>query len=376
MKTADVIVIGGGIHGCSTALECRRRGLSVILVEKDHVARHASGVNAGGVRRLNRHPDEIPLAMASAALWQRIEDLVDDDCGYRQTGQIRVAETEAGLEAIAARRALVEGLGYSHEQWIEPATLFDLVPAIARHCLGALYTADDGYADPTRTTRAFARRAVALGAEIISHCRAGIPQRAGKGWQVPTDEGTLSGAAVVNCAGAWGGAIAAGLGEPVPIEAFAPMMLVTARMPYFIAPVVASFDRMISFKQSPNGTVVIGGGWRGRAEPELNRALVEFGDLHRLIANVLDLFPVMHGARITRSWAGIEGIMPDGIPVISTSATAPGVVHAFGFSAHGFQLGPIGGRIVADLVETGETALPIAPFSIARFQRAEWREAS
>lgn len=376
MRTADVVVIGGGIHGCSTALECRRRGLSVVLIEKDHIARHASGVNAGGVRRLNRHLDEIPLAMASACLWQQIEDLVGDDCGYRQTGQIRVAESEAGLAAIANRRAQVEALGYSHEQWIEPDALFDLVPAIARHCLGALYTADDGYADPTRTTRAFARKAVELGAEILSPCRAGVPVRSGAGWQVPTDQGTVSAATVANCAGAWGGAIAAGLGEPVPIEPIAPMMLVTARMPHFITPVVASFDRMISFKQSANGTVVIGGGWRGRAELETNRAQVEFGELTRLIASSLDLFPIMQGARINRSWAGIEGAMPDAIPVIGASTTSPGVIHAFGFSAHGFQLGPIGGRIVADLVETGATALPIGPFSIARFERDMWQEAS
>ncbi|MCL5776279.1 FAD-binding oxidoreductase [Limibaculum sp. FT325] len=376
MNTADVIVIGGGIHGCSTALHCRLRGLSVVVVEKDHVARHASGVNAGGVRRLNRHPAEIPLAMASAALWQRIEDLVHDDCGYRQTGQIRVAEGEPGLAAIAARRRLVEGLGYSHEQWIGPEELFELVPAISRHCLGALWTADDGHADPTRTTRAFARQAAALGAEFLTPCRAGMPRRAGGGWQVPTDRGTFSGAQVVNCAGAWGGAVAAALGEPVPIEPIAPMMLVTARMAPFVDPVVASFDRMISFKQSPNGSVVIGGGWRSRAEPDANRAHVEFGELHRLIGTTLDLFPVMRGARIVRSWAGIEGAMPDAIPVIGPSMTAPGVIHAFGFSAHGFQLGPIGGAIVADLVESGATSLPIEPFSIARFAGQAWREAS
>lgn len=376
MRTADVIVIGGGIHGCSTALHCRLRGLSVIVVEKDHVARHASGVNAGGVRRLNRHPAEIPLAMASAALWQRIGDLVHDDCGYRQTGQIRVAAGAPGLAAIAERRRLMAGLGYTHERWIEPDELFALVPAIARHCLGALYVADDGAADPSRATRAFARRAAALGAGFLAPCRAAAPRRAGSVWQVPTDRGTLSGAHVVNCAGAWGGAIAAALGEPVPLEPVAPMMLVTARMAPFIEPVVASFDRMISFKQSPDGTVVIGGGWRGRAEPDTNRAHVEFDELHRLIDTTVGLFPVMRGARIVRAWAGIEGSMPDAIPVIGPSTTAPGVIHAFGFSAHGFQLGPIGGAIVADLVESGATSLPIGPFSITRFAGQAWREAS
>lgn len=376
MTSADVIVIGGGIHGCSTALHCRRRGLSVIVLEKDHVGRHASGVNAGGVRRLNRHPAEIPLAMASAELWQDIAGLVGDDCGYRQAGQVRVAESEAGLGILRARRELVEGLGYRHEQWIEPETLFELVPAISRHCLGALYTRDDGYADPARTTHAFARRADELGAEIRGRTRAAVPERAGASWRVPTERGPVSGKVVVNCAGAWGGAIAAGLGEPVPLKAVAPMMMVSNRMPAFVGPVVASFDRLISFKQSPNGTVVIGGGWRGRAEPERNLAHVEFGELHHLIATTCEMFPIMREARIVRTWAGIEGLLPDALPVLGLSGEAPGVIHAFGFSAHGFQLGPIGGRIVADLIETGVSSLPIEPFSIARFQTEAVREAS
>src|SRR6185436_13389184 len=81
-RTADVVVIGGGIHGCSTALHLALRGLKPILIEKDYAGRHASGVNAGGVRQLARDIAEIPLSVASMAIWERIEDLVGDDCGF------------------------------------------------------------------------------------------------------------------------------------------------------------------------------------------------------------------------------------------------------------------------------------------------------
>jgi sarcosine oxidase subunit beta len=84
----------------------------------------------------------------------------------------------------------------------------------------------------------------------------------------------------------------------------------------------------------------------------------------------------MQNARIVRTWAGIEGSMPDAIPVLGPSCNAPGVIHAFGFSAHGFQLGPIGGQIVAELIDTGASSLPIEPFSIARFQTEAVRVAS
>ena len=103
MISADVVVIGGGLHGCSAALHLARAGARVAVLEKDHVARHASGVNAGGVRRLGRHFAEVPLAVASAALWGRISDLVDDGCGFEASGQLKVAESDAELAALRER---------------------------------------------------------------------------------------------------------------------------------------------------------------------------------------------------------------------------------------------------------------------------------
>jgi sarcosine oxidase subunit beta len=99
-RTADVLIIGGGIHGCSTALHLALRGLKPIVIEKDYAGRHASGVNAGGVRQLARHVAEIPLSVASMELWERIESLVGDDCGFESHGQVLVAENEAGTITV------------------------------------------------------------------------------------------------------------------------------------------------------------------------------------------------------------------------------------------------------------------------------------
>lgn len=171
MTRSDVIVIGGGLHGCSAALHLARRGVKALVLEKDYVGRHASGVNAGGVRRLGRHPAEIPLAVASMEMWHRIRDLVDDDCGFESHGQVKVAENEAELEILTARIAELRSLGFTHEELIDRQTLREVVPAIADRCVGALYCREDGAANPYRTTVAFRRAAERAGAAFIEGTR-------------------------------------------------------------------------------------------------------------------------------------------------------------------------------------------------------------
>src|SRR3954462_8096878 len=212
MRGADVVVIGGGLHGCSAALHLARAGATVIVLEKDHVARHASGVNAGGVRRLGRHLAEVPLAVASLALWQRIEDLVGDHCGFESHGQVRVAEDEAALATLAQRVAELRALGYEHEELIGRDELRSLVPAVGEHCVGAIVCREDGAALPFRTTLAFKRKAQSLGARFVEGRRATKLAREGGVWRVRTDDGIFEAPAVVNAAGAWAGRIAADLG--------------------------------------------------------------------------------------------------------------------------------------------------------------------
>ena len=175
---------------------------------------------------------------------------------------------------------------------------------------------------------------------------------------------------LVNCAGAWGGDIAEQLGDPVPISAVALCMMVTTVMPYFLDPVVSLTSRKLSFKQMSNGTVVIGGGHIGSVNAEKTKAQVDFSGLKISAETVSEVFPIMRNSQIVRTWAGIEGVMPDMIPVISKSANTPDVYHAFGFSAHGFQLSPIIGIIMAELILEGKSTYPIEPFRVDRFTKA------
>ncbi|MGE0715487.1 MAG: NAD(P)/FAD-dependent oxidoreductase [Alphaproteobacteria bacterium] len=367
---ADVVVVGGGLHGCSAALHLARRGRRVVVLERRYVGRHSSGINAGGVRTMGRHPAEIGLSLAGMELWRGIVDLVGDDCGFHAHGQIRVAETPAEMERIEKRAAMVRGLGFDHEEIIDRDELRRLVPAIAPQCLGALIVRDDGAADPYRTTAAFGRRARALGVDIREDEGLVALERDGGSWVAVGSGGRWRAPIVVNAAGAWAADVAAMIGERIELRVRASMMIATERVPRFLDPVVSAAGRKLSFKQSDQGTVVIGGGQQGIADRQAETTRIDFRNLARSAEAATALFPLMRGVRMVRSWCGIEAETPDQIPVIGWSRVAPGIIHSFGYSGHGFQLGPIVGSVVADLATSGSTNLPIAGLAADRFAQA------
>lgn len=369
-READAIVVGGGIHGLSAALHLARMGKSVIVLERRYAGRHSSGVNAGGVRTLGRALAEVALSVEGMALWHRIEDLVGDDCGFRSHGFIRVAEDDAQVEALVRRREQTRALGFRHEELIDRDELRRIVPAIAPHCAGGLIARGDGAADPYRSTLAFKRAAESAGAVVIEGEGVKAITRAGSRWRVESLSESYVAPHVVNCAGAWAGEIAAMVGDSAPVGVRPSMMIVTERVPRFVEPTIGSVGRKLSFKQTSEGTVLIGGGQPGIADRATEQTRVNPVNLARSAQAAMALFPAMRGVRIARSWCGIEAQMPDDIPVIGASSRAPGIVHAFGFSGHGFQLGPIVGRAVAEIVAKGDTALPIGPFCLDRFEAA------
>lgn len=366
--SADLLVVGGGIHGCSAALHAAKRGLSVIVIEKDTVGRHASGVNAGGVRRLGRLFPEVPISVRSMEIWNNIGDLLDDDCGFQKSPQIKVAENAEELERHRSRVKILNEMGFYHETVLSRDQLRGHLPAVSDHCIGGLASLEDGFALPYQTTFAFQRKAKELGVRFFENTPALRFFKKGRDWMISTPDCEFSGQYILNCAGAWAGELASQLGENAPVEAIAPMMIVTGRMPRFCNVVVGATGRPLSFKQMPNGTVVIGGGLRGVADRATNASHMMFGKLRQTAETAIAIFPLMKKATIIRSWSGIEGRMPDDMPVIGRSSTQENAFHAFGFSAHGFQMGPGVGELMAELIATGNTSAPIEPFNISRFR--------
>lgn len=367
-RTFDAVIIGGGLHGCATALFLARKGRRVVVLEKDHAGRHASGVNSGGVRTLGRHLAELPLAVAARRYWQDMEALVGEDCGFRAVGNVRVAENAEDFAKLLARCEAIAALGIDHrEEPLDAHALRRLVPAVASHCVGGVHVPSDGYAQPYRTTRAFYVAASDAGAEIRENVEAMHAERTAGMWNVRTPADTFVAPLVVNCAGAWGDRIARLLGDEIPLSPDGSMQFITQRLPAFVKPVVGSASRAFSLKQFDNGTVLFGGGHRAPVFRDANRCEIEVRAVAKAATAAAALFPVLRDAQIVRVWSGIEGFTEDRLPVIG-HGTEEGVFHAFGFSGHGFQLGPAVGALIADLLTTGCAPISIEPFAPARLQ--------
>ena len=368
----DVLIVGGGIQGCAIALNLARAGRRVTVIDKGVAGRQASGVNAGGLRLLMRDLREYSLSRRAMDLWAGLSGIVGPaaaECEVQLgTAQIAVAMDAAEWHWCQARAAEMRRLGYDTEELIDATTLRSLLPGLSDQALGGLISRGDGHANPARATRAFQQAAGAAGAIIIEHCPLlGLQPAPGGGWRAETGRGIFTADQVVNCAGAWGADVAAMLGETLPVEVLALSMMVTARVKPFVTPVVLGIDRPLSFKQSATGSLVIGGGIAGKACLAQDTSFTVMDRMVASAAATIAAFPALSGIPILRTWTGLEGKTPDGIPYIGPSLANPGLWHVFGFSGHGFQLAPAVGEAVARSILDGKTDPILSPFAPDRF---------
>jgi sarcosine oxidase, subunit beta len=364
--TADVAIVGGGTAGCSTALHLRRRGASVVLLERGACGGQASGVNYGGVRQQGRALAELPLARRSREMWGRLAALVGTDCEFMATGHIKLARSEADMAELEAYREAVRPYGLELELLGRNA-IRARYAWLGDAAVGGSLCAEDGAANPRLVAPAFARAAQAAGADIRENAAVTGIEHDGTRFHLCTGSGLeISAASLVNVAGAWGHEIAARFGENVPEDVIAPNMCVSEPLPYFMVPNFGVCGGGVYVRQIPRGNVIFGGG-RGIADREALRAYPDADASLDAMRQTVALVPCLRHAQLIRSWTGIEGVMPDDIPVIGPSRTVPGLFHAFGFSGHGFQLGPAVGEVLSELILDGATPTPIAAFDIGRF---------
>lgn len=374
VSVSDVLIIGGGLMGTSAALFLRQRGRSVTLLESDLVGRQASGTNFGNVRRQGRPLHQLPLANRAIAIWRRANELLGADVEYLQSGHIRVCYRErpeniAKMEEYAAEARHV-GLDL---ELLTGNALRARFPFFGPDVLAGSYSALDGHANPRLTAPAFARAAQRAGAQVFEDTRIIHAAKQGTDFVVTADDGrTFRAPVLLITAGAWGNKLSQQFGEPVPLTPRGPNMSVTEPVPYAIAPAVGVMtpveEETVYFRQVARGNIILGGSTRGPSYPDQYRAYVLPQNTMKQLKQIRRLAPALANLNIIRVWTGIEGYLPDSLPVMGRSATTSGLFYAFGFSGSGFQIGPGVGETMAELIDTGTTPIDLSHYDIARFR--------
>lgn len=371
MATADVIIVGGGIMGASTALFLRRRGKSVILLERGLVGQQASGVNFGNIRRQGRPLHQLALAARSRALWDRLPELVGEECEFLATGHLRICYTEDRADFMRAYACDVKDCGLDL-QMLSKRELHARFPYIGPEAVAGCWDATGANANPRLTAPAIGRAARRAGVDLREKAEVLSIDKAGEDFVVEArGQGPLRAPVLLVAAGAWAGRIAARFSEPVPMAVRGPQMTVTEPLPYRIAPTIgvstALPHEVVYFRQVRRGNIVCGGFTHNPLPPGADHATVLPEAILGQMAQLRRVMPMIARVNTIRTWSGVEGYMPDDLPVMGPSATTPGLYYAFGFSGSGFQISLGVGDVMAELIATGATTTPIDRYAVTRF---------
>jgi len=407
---ADVVIIGGGIAGVSTLLALADQGVSSVLVEKGRLAGEQSSRNWGFCRTQGRHQAEIPLALESLRLWDRMDQRVGANVGFRRAGACYLCETQAEVAAYAAwletaRRWQVQS------RILEPDEVDAVLPGSSRRWAGGLYTPNDGRAEPQCAVPLMAQAARRLGAAVVTHCAArGVETTAGRISGVITEHGTIACGAAVLAGGAWSRLFCGNMGVDYPQLKILGSVMRTD--PLQGPPELAVAGPDFAFRKRRDGgyTVARRNKYEAHVVPDSFRLLPRFFpamlnqkreyrirlfgrfreelrnprrwaldqpspfEATRNLAiveesrrNLIRAFPAFAPVRIAQSWGGLIDTTPDAVPVIAPVQAVPGFYLMSGFSGHGFGIGPGAGRLMADLVTGEAPVVDPTPFRFERF---------
>jgi sarcosine oxidase subunit beta len=373
-ETADVVVVGGGVVGCSAAYHLAEAGAGrVLLLERaDRVGTGSTGACAGGFRFQFSSRINVELSLASVPMIVGFTETHGLPLDVVQDGYLFLIRDEPALQRFTAAADMQRSLGVD-ARVLEPAQAADLAPGIAVEGLvGATFCPQDGIADPSGLTQGYATVARRAGAELRLGIEVtGISIQDGRVTGVRTPEGEISSATVVNAAGPWAGELARSAGVELPLESIPRIVLTTGSFPGVPERRTLIIDAATSFYLHREGEGVLMG-MGGRDErPSFSLQVDDRFVAEELLPVAVEVFPPLQAAGIARSWAGLYEMTPDRHPIIGP-APVEGLWLANGFSGHGFQHAPVVGKLLAEMIVDGAAhTVDVSSLGLDRFARGD-----
>jgi glycine/D-amino acid oxidase-like deaminating enzyme len=373
--TADVVIIGGGVTGTSTAFHLAIRGLrDVIVVDKSFVASGATGRSSACVRQHYSTPETCRMILYSLRAFQHFEELTGGhSCGFRHTGYL-LGVDERMRQPMDISVALQRSIGIDTRA-VSPSDMREIEPRLRTEDLVAgCYEPDSGYCNPAETAQGFARAARERGVRILEDAEVrSILLDGDRVCGVDTTRGEIRAPRVVNAAGLWGARVGAMIGLEIPISVCRHKISIVswpvqARRPH---PMVYDFVTNIYTRPELGEHILVGGlepeEALDLADPDHYKEGVSLDESADALARVSHRFPVLEDGHIARGYAGCFDITPDWHPILDRVGPEGSYI-AVGFSGHGFKLSPAVGNMMAALVAEGPRAHPDLPaFRLSRF---------
>lgn len=372
-RTADAVVIGGGIIGAATGYYLAKRGHRVVLLERDYPCSGSTGRCIGGIRAQFTHDLSIRVMLQSIRVFSGLREELGQDVDWYQGGYLFLAFDRKRKQAFLDAIRIQQGYGLNVE-FISPAECGKIVPGLDRKGLvGGAYCPTDGQADPFKVTYGYLAGIKRQGGEVLVNTEVtSVNTRGDRVVSVTTSRGdVLSAPVVLNAAGCRADEIGRMVGVKVPVTADRHESLVTEAVERLFDPMLVDYRADGCYFVQHVGTGHLVGCYTpvplvpGRGLDTSDEFITE------MPRRMVRLVPKLGSVKVLRQWAGSYGMSPDGSPLCGATPVA-GFYVASGMSGHGFMFGPALGELMAELIDTGESSLPLDQFALDReFGKAE-----
>ncbi len=368
-STAEIVVIGGGVMGASTAYHLAARGQKdVLLLEKDaFFGQGATGRCAGGVRYQFSTEINVRLSLASLPMLERFKEEIGQEIDYRKCGYLFVLTRPQDVETFRHNVELQNRLGVQTE-WLDGDEVRRRLPLMKfDDALAGTWNPQDGLVDPNGVVMGYINAARRLGAKALNNVEVtGIRVEGGRVAAVETNRGTIATRTIVNAAGPWAAVIGAMAGVEIPITAVRRQWLTTTPLPEIPEdfPFVIDFAQSLYFHREGQGLLT--GMSNPDEKPGFDQNVDEDFEMINLEAAMARM-PLLEKAGLVSHLAGLYEVTPDAHPIYGKTPVE-GFLLVGGFSGHGFMHGPISGQLMAEYILDGRfISLDVSSLDLARF---------
>ncbi len=371
---AEVVIIGGGVMGASTAYHLAKRGVrDVVLLEREEFfGQGSTGRCAGGIRHQFSTSINIELSIKSLAMLQNFQQETGQAIDIKLCGYLFLLSTPAQMQQFEQNVALQNNHGIKSEIWTTEQIATRVPLLNLDGIIGGSYYGGDGIADPSGVVNGYIAAAREQGAKAYNGATVtGIDTQAGAISAVHTNLGSIQTSTVVNAAGPWAAQIAAMVGVDLPVHPERQQILVTTPMPSIPAdfPFIIDFGQRLYFHREGEGLLT---GMSVVGEPPTYEQNVKPDWTMQHMDKAMERLPIMETAGRLTEWAGLYEVTPDAHPIIGPLESVPGFYAVTGFSGHGFMHGPIAGLLVSEQILDGAAhTIDITSLRAGRFAEGQ-----